>query len=125
MQAHVHLLVLGVVTGGVAVTHQLGVDTLPGPGALEVGGVGAGKAVFPRQLTRAPAVVGVIVLCSHPRVVEPGILAVAVCVVVGSHNRTEDRFPDIQVMSRVWTRSTNVMYLVRLVCTLDSEVLSL
>ena len=50
------------VTGGVAVTHQVGVDTLPGPGALEVGGVGAGQAVLPRQLTRAPAVVGVMVL---------------------------------------------------------------
>ena len=65
------------------------------------------------------------VLFSHPGVEEPGILAVAVSAVVGRHNRTEDRFPDIQIMSRVWTRSTNVMYLVRLVCTLGSEVLPL
>ena len=102
-------------------------DTHPRQGAPEVGGVGAGQAALPRLLTRAPAVVGVMVLFSQQGVEEPGpgILAVAVCVVVGSHNRTENRFPDIQVMSRVWTRSTNVMYLVRLVCTLDSEVLSL
>ena len=116
-------------------------DTHPGQGAPEVGGVGAGQAVLPRDLTRAPAVVGVMdvmVLSNfncHPVVEELGIMAAEHyrafipledwIQIVHIHNRTEDRFPDIQIMSRVWTRSTNVMYLVRLVCTLSSEVLPL